>query len=196
MRAAAPRFRRNWPHCWPAEMTLALPLAAGSTVLRRLCAADLADFQAYRHDPEVGRYQGWLPQDDAAALAFLQHMADVAIPHLGGWCQLAIAEHDSGRLAGDIGLYLTPDGSRAEIGFSLARTAQGRGMATAALRALLAQLFADPALQAVTALTDARNLPAQALLLRLGFAEVRREAAEFRGQPCIELHYLLSRPQG
>jgi RimJ/RimL family protein N-acetyltransferase len=44
-----------------------LPRGGGNCLLRRLSAEDLLLFQAYRSDPEVGRYQGWEPMDDAVA---------------------------------------------------------------------------------------------------------------------------------
>lgn len=46
------------------------------TVLRRLAPADLADFQHYRHDEEVGRYQGWVPQTDAEATVLLKKYSE------------------------------------------------------------------------------------------------------------------------
>jgi hypothetical protein len=46
--------------------------------LRRFRDSDLAAFQAYRHDPEVGRWQGWTPGPDALALDFLRRMAELA----------------------------------------------------------------------------------------------------------------------
>jgi hypothetical protein len=51
-----------------------LPRFGNGFVLRRLRADDLAEFQAYRRDPELGRYQGWLPVSDEEALAFLREM--------------------------------------------------------------------------------------------------------------------------
>ena len=46
--------------------------ATGATIaLRRLEPADLRTFQTYRSDVEVGRYQGWSPMTDAAAIAFI-----------------------------------------------------------------------------------------------------------------------------
>ena len=59
-------------------------------MLRRLRADDLAAFQAYRHDPEVGRWQGWTPRPDAEALAFLNEMAAAPPFAPGGWTQVAV----------------------------------------------------------------------------------------------------------
>lgn len=163
--------------------------------LRRLAATDLAAFQAYRHDPEVGRWQGWLAQDDAAALLFLQQMAHAPLWQPGEWAQLGIQADSGGALLGDIGLCLRLEGgAHVEIGFSLARAAQGRGLATAAVRQAIELVFAQTAAQRVVASTDTQNVAAAALLRRLGFANIATLDAVFKGQPCQEQHYVRHRP--
>src|SRR5512137_1126980 len=106
-----------------------LPLSGPGFVLRRLSAGDLADFQAYRHDEELGRYQGWAPTADEQAYAFLAEMSVAPFPNPGYWFQFGVAEPERQRLIGDIGVYFDLDATFAEIGFTLARSAQGRGLA-------------------------------------------------------------------
>lgn len=163
--------------------------------LRRLRTADLADFQAYRGDPEVGRWQGWQPQTDAQALAFLEEMARGPQFQPGTWTQLGIANDLTDQLIGDLGVHISADGREAEFGFSLARAAQGRGLASAAVREGLALVFEQTAVQRIHAQTDARNVACIRLLERLGGQHIATLATEFRGEPCSELRYLLaSRP--
>ncbi|MBB5205580.1 aminoglycoside 6'-N-acetyltransferase [Inhella inkyongensis] len=156
--------------------------------LRRLQPADLQAFQAYRRDPEVARFQGWSAQSDAAALAFLDAMAEAPPFPRGSWWQLGVAERASGRLIGDIGVCRDPDGLGVEIGFSLARSAQGQGLAQEALQALFVRL-GHLGVQQLRAHTDARNHACIALLRRLGFAETGREWAEYKGERCEELRF-------
>lgn len=163
------------------------------SLLRRLDPADLAAFQAYRGDPEVGRWQGWTPWPDARALAFLTEMATVPLFRPGHWTQLGITDPATGALLGDIGIHLSEDGREAEFGFSLAREAQGRGLATAAVREAIARVFADTAVQCIHAQTDARNSACIRLLERLGAPLLARIDTEFRGAPCTELRYELAR---
>lgn len=164
-------------------------------MLRRLRPADLADFQAYRHDPEVGRWQGWQPQADAQALAFLEEMARGPQFQPGTWTQLGIADDLTGQLIGDLGVHVSADGHEAEFGFSLARAAQGQGLASAAVRAAIALVFEQTAVKHIHAQTDARNAACLRLLERLGATRIATVATEFRGEPCTELRYLLaSRP--
>ncbi len=161
-------------------------------MLRRLRPADLADFQAYRGDPEVGRWQGWRPQADAQALAFLEEMAGGPLIQPGTWTQLGIADDLTGQLIGDLGVHVSADGREAEFGFSLARAAQGRGLASAAVRAAIALVFDQTAVQNIHAQTDARNAACIRLLERLGATRIATVATEFRGEPCTELRYLLA----
>lgn len=161
--------------------------------LRRLSPDDLPAFQAYRGDPEVGRWQGWQPQPDAQALAFLNEMASVPLFVPGTWSQLGIADALTGQLLGDVGIHISEDGHEAEFGFSLARGAQGRGLASAAVREAVALVFAQTAVQRIHAQTDSRNLACIRLLERLGATRLAEIATEFRGEPCIEFRYELAR---
>ena len=149
-----------------------LPWRSERVVVRRLRAGDLERFQAYRHDPEVGRYQGWEPQADAKALAFLEEMAVEPFGRVGEWIQLAIADAEDDRLLGDIGLHLGED--EAELGITLAADAQGRGLAIEAAQAVVAGLRAHTGVRRLVGITDVRNTSSARLLERLGM-ELERE---------------------
>ena len=172
-----------------------LPRSGAGFVLRRLSTADLADFQEYRRDEELGRYQGWLPTSDEHARAFLAAMSVAPFPHLGHWVQFGIAEPARQRLIGDIGVFLGRDGTVAEIGFTLARSAQGRGVATAAIRAVIELIFECSAAQRVIGVTDARNLPSMRLMERVGMQLTATNEVVFRGAACVEHTYTLVAPE-
>lgn len=171
----------------------ALPCTTARLRLRRLREQDLLPFQAYRSDAELCRYQGWLPMDDGAALAFLQQMADSVFCPRGAWFQLGIAETDSDTLIGDIGIHLQADGSAAEIGFTLARGAQGRGLATEAVAAAIELVFAHTPVARVVGITDARNSTSVRLLDRVGLRRFATLDAVFRGAACVEHHHVRHR---
>jgi RimJ/RimL family protein N-acetyltransferase len=157
-----------------------LPWPAERVVVRRLGAGDLVRFQAYRHDPEVGRWQGWEPQSDEQSLAFLEEMAVEPFGRVGEWIQLAIADAHDDRLLGDIGLHLRePDGSEAELGITLAGDTQGRGLATEAAEAVVAGLRAHTGVRRLVGITDVRNTPSARLLERLGMELEREEDGEW-----------------
>ena len=173
-----------------------LPRAADSVVLRRLSPADLPAFQAYRQDKELGRYQGWVATTDAEAGDYLRHMQSTELLRPGAWCQIGIADAESQVLVGDIGLFIASDGGHAEIGFTLSREAQGRGLATAAVRTAIALVFEHTRVERVLAMADARNLPSVRLLERVGMQRIETRDTEFRGEPCVEHVYAASRTSG
>lgn len=170
-----------------------LPRPSGRVVLRRLRPSDLAAFQAYRGDPEVARYQGWETMTDEDAEAFLAAVAADRLLQPGRWCQIAIAAREDDALIGDIGICLAADGNEAEIGFTLSRQAQGKGLAREAVREALRLIFEHSPAERVIGITDARNLPSVRLLERLGLRKVEELESEFRGEACTEFVFAIAR---
>lgn len=174
----------------------ALPRLGNQFMLRRLTAEDLAEFQAYRHDPELGRYQGWSPMSDAESTSFLIEMNTAPLLNPGSWTQIGIVDPKTQRLIGDIGLFLDQDGHYAELGFTLARHAQGRGVATAAVREAIDLIFAATTVARVFGITDARNSASVKLLERVGMRRTETTNAVFRGEQCVEYVYAVTRGEG
>jgi RimJ/RimL family protein N-acetyltransferase len=173
-----------------------LPYDCGRVILRRLAPADLTAFQDYRRDPETGRYQGWAAMSDDEAWAFLAEMA-VAPPFPAGeWWQIGIAERTSDGLIGDIGICVSADRRAAEIGFTLGRHSQGRGLGSEAVRGAIGLLFAHTPVDRIFAITDARNLASVRLLERIGMGKSQTLNSLFRGEPCVEYRYVLARRDG
>jgi [ribosomal protein S5]-alanine N-acetyltransferase len=171
-----------------------LPRAANGVVLRRLATADLGAFQAYRHDVLLGRYQGWSAMSDADAALFIAEMNTAELFQEGVWSQIGIADADDMMLIGDIGLLLTNGGRDVEIGFTLRRASQDRGLATDAVREVIAFAFEHTQAERVLGITDTRNLSSIRLLERVGMRKTAASSAVFRGEPCIELTYAIARP--
>jgi RimJ/RimL family protein N-acetyltransferase len=162
-----------------------LPVAAGEVGLRALRVDDLDDFLAYRSDPEVARYQGWQPMDRDAARDFLREAAPPPWQE-GDWAQVGIAHAGDDRLVGDVGL-LREGPAQVQLGFSLARGAQGRGWARAAVRACIDGLLLPLAMTRLRGITDERNAASLRLLSGLGFVPAGREVVLFRGERCTEI---------
>jgi RimJ/RimL family protein N-acetyltransferase len=163
-----------------------LPRAIGRVVLRRLGLADLRRFQAYRHDPGVGRYQSWEPQPDHEASRFIEEMSQIDLFPRTAWFQLGIALRATNELVGDVGVCVGADDRRAEVGFTLAREAQGRGLGTEAVRGLIEFIFEHTDVGEIVAVTDERNIPAGRLLERVGMRNMEAVHTIFRGKPCVE----------
>jgi aminoglycoside 6'-N-acetyltransferase len=133
---------------------------------------------------------------DDEARRFLGEMNQVPLLRPGKWAQLAIGEVGSSALLGDIGLYLAGDSRHAEIGFTLARTAQGRGLATAAVREAVQLVFELTSVERVLGITDARNHASIGVLERVGMHKQDERSALFRGEPCLEYVYVMPRVGG
>lgn len=172
-----------------------LPRRFSGGVLRRLAPGDLTAFQAYRGDPGLARFQGWTSTPDEEALTFLTEMQAAALFVPGTWAQIAIAREADEVLAGDIGLCLSTDGREVEIGFTLSRPAQGRGLATAAVGAAMGLVFECSAADRVVGITDARNHASIRVLERAGMERVEARHVVFRGAPCLEFVYVRARPR-
>ena len=146
-------------------------LVTGRLVLRPFEPGDLAAFVAYRSDPEVARFQGW---DSTFSMAdaerFLDEQRGVGFAQPGAWLQLAIVDRATGQVHGDCAVHGSAEQpATAEVGVTLARGSQGRGVATEALTAVLDELFGPRQMHRVIAQVDDRNDAVRRLLDRLGF---------------------------
>lgn len=141
--------------------------------LRRFRDDDCALFMAYRNDPEVARYQSWEGITESEARAFIQEMKEIQPWAPGEWVQIAIELKETGALVGDCALKIEEDDERqAEIGYTLSRAYQGRGIASEAVSCVLEYAFVALGLHRVIAMSDCENTSSVALLERLG---LRRE---------------------
>ena len=173
-----------------------LPIQTTRLVLRRFSTDDLEAFQAYRSDPDLAQYQGWEPTSDEQAWEFLAGQGQQVLGGAGQWLQVAVTRRDTGEVIGDLGLCVVDENrGLVTLGFTLARSAQGRGYATEAVEGVLDVLLGQGRVRSVVAITDARNSAAVALLRRVGFGHEGTTAAVFRGEPCQEHTFVLIEEQ-
>lgn len=170
-----------------------LPIEFPGGRLRRLTLSDLDAFQAYRALPELGRYQGWSPMSNSEAIRFLNEMSRVSRFSPGNWVQLAIAEMQTDRLIGDLGLYLSTDQTTGEMGYTLQPSYQGRGIATLAVQHAMRLFFQTTKASRILGITDTRNLPSIRLLERLGFECIDIREVRSRDSACSEREYEMQR---
>lgn len=173
------------------------PLAQSGTVtLRRFRADDIDAFLAYRGDPEVARYQGWKEMTHEEAAGFIAAVGTEALFKPGEWSQLAVALPGTDALMGDVGIRIEADASAAEIGITLSRDAQGRGLGRATIELLTALVFEVTPVGKIWTITDARNARSLALIDRLGFAFSHTETDESATPPLVEHFYVTARSAG
>lgn len=170
-------------------------LASGAgVILRRFRPDDVDAFLGWRSDPEVARYQSWSAMDRVQAEAFLSDVAAMPIPMAGSWAQIAVARPD-GSAVGDMGLFLSQDGQEAEIGISLARSAQGQGLGRKAVRLAAEFMFESSDIRRCLLWSDVRNRASLALIAALGAREVgMEETPQDDGSVLVERCFELVRP--
>jgi RimJ/RimL family protein N-acetyltransferase len=161
-------------------------IATARLLLRPLRAGDVPAFAAYRSDPGVARYQSWgTPYPPAEAERFVAEQRDVAFGRPGPWVQLAVADRVTGALHGDCAVRIPAEQPHtAEVGVTFAPAAQGRGLATEALGAVVTRLFGQHGIHRIYGEADDRNDAVHRLFERLGFrCEARLvEADWFKGE--------------
>ncbi|MBX0301973.1 GNAT family N-acetyltransferase [Cryobacterium sp. 1639] len=148
--------------------TFDFPLRTERLLLRPHTLDDLDDLVLFHGDPDITRYIPWPVRDRAATLAALSaKLRQTDARTAGDWIVLAIEE--AGTVVGEILLKRTSD-TTAELGYVLAASAQGRGLATEAAAHLLQAAERRFGVTAVEAVIEAPNAASARVLTRLGFA--------------------------
>jgi [ribosomal protein S5]-alanine N-acetyltransferase len=154
-----------------SDVTATRPLDLDDApALAALLAADrdvLAPWQPLRPD----RYFTEAGQREAVAEALQQQASGLAVP--------LVVQDDHGAVVGTMTLQSIIRGAfqSCSVGYWLAESAQGRGLATAALREAVSRAFSDLRLHRVQAETLTHNRRSQRVLERVGFVQYGRADA-------------------
>jgi [ribosomal protein S5]-alanine N-acetyltransferase len=153
-------------------------LTTDRLILREVVAEDADDLLLFRGNAEVQKYNLVPMKDTREALALVRTMQ--------GWyassyaIQWGITLRGEDRVLGLCGIHdWSRERRRAAIGYDLARTHWGQGIASEAMRAVLRFAFEELDLVHLYALTVVENARSIRLLERLGFQfeRVRQELA-------------------
>ena len=149
--------------------------------LRPFTLADQETIHVVYADPEVMRYVGHGAHRSLAETAnALRVYGDVLARR--GYSFLAVTERETGALIGDGGLHpLGGVGPDVELGYTLARSAWGRGYATELGRALIEYAFTVLHVPRVVAQVEPANTASRNVLAKLGMTE--REERTAYGRP-------------
>ena len=149
-----------------------LVLRSPRLLLRTLRSEDAAPIAAYRSLPEVARFQSWDSFGPADAARLIADQSGVVPGTPGTWLQLALVLSESATVVGDCGIHFLEDDPRqVELGVTLAPAHQRQGLASEALRSVLAYVFDTLGKHRAFAVTDAENQAAAALFRRVGFRQ-------------------------
>ena len=135
-------------------------------------AAHLPAFAALAGDPDVLAYTRFPDPPEPAFPA--QWLARYESGRRDGTKEAFAVEGEDGALLGlALAVEIDPAAGAAELGYLVAPAARGRGIATAALRALTAWARDERGLRTITLLIDARNEASQKVAERSGYALTR-----------------------
>ncbi len=130
---------------------------------------------------------------ESEARSFLAAVQVAELLRPGHWCQIGIADRSTDGLIGDVGVCVAAHRGEAEIGFSMARHSQRKGLASEAVREAIRLVFEHANVGRVIGITDARNLPSIRLMERVGMRKVDEQETVFRDEPCTEYFFAVSR---
>jgi RimJ/RimL family protein N-acetyltransferase len=163
-------------------------------VLRVMRPGDAPIFAAYRDDPDVARFQDWpMPFTLADADRMLAGQAHLDDLDPEGWTQVAI-EHD-GEVIGDLGVCLQTSEHRAMLGYTIAPSAQHRGIAVEAAGAMIDAVFERTETWRVVATVDDANTASMRVIESLGFRfeGIARRGAMVRGEWVDDVQFAITR---
>lgn len=142
-----------------------VPILANDHVTLRALTLDDVPFVR-----EISYYDGVAASTDEEAAAMLRRIqGDVA---RGASLHWGICLAGSDEVVGTCGFYRGFANGVGEIGYVLREAYRGRGIATAALRLVVAFGLDAMRLRSVVAYTSPKNLASRAVLARLGFRQV------------------------
>ncbi len=162
--------------------------------IRNLKISDLADFHAYRSNPEVTKYQSFDVFTMEESQQFIQRNQSKKFGKPGEWIQYGIEDVKTRKLIGDCAIKLDQQDQRlAEIGITVSHQEQRKGYAKETMIALLDFLFSRDGFHRITEIVDAENTAAICLLECLGFKQEGHfiENIFFKGKWGSEFQYAL-----
>ncbi len=136
----------------------------------------------YRSDSESNKYQGFIPKELNEVDEFILKNP-VKFNQPESWFQLVIIEKESNKIIGDIGVhFIGEDGFQCELGCTLSKKKQGKGLATEAMKITIDYLFNSLNKHRITGSVDPQNVSSIHLLERLNF----RKEAHFKESLLID----------
>ena len=133
--------------------------------LRPMCVGDVSALKEWLPDPSIYTYwdKGPSRAEKNPELLFEKDEKPTKSFHLG------IEEKASGKVIGDIYVYLIENDRMASAAIRLSPSCQGQGFGTEALAAMTDFCFSNTELKRLWAEADVRNIPSQRMLEKCGY---------------------------
>ncbi len=149
-------------------------------VLRPAYLKDAEVMLTYKSDKRVNRYQGTLPSDIKEMKKMIKESSHL-INTLDTWLQYVIVEEDM--IIGDFGMHFLQNDA-VELGITIDRKYQGRGVAFESLHWIKDYLFNELNKRELIASIDPRNMASIKLFQKLGFEtyKLSKRAFKLRGE--------------
>lgn len=147
-----------------------LPILTERLAMRAYEAGDLQQLHTVLYNDEAAMALLGGPRDLAGTRAALERT--ISQHELGGYSFWPVFERESGLLCGEAGLFpLAPDGPDVALGYAFGAAYWGRGYATEAARAVVAEAFGPLGMDHLVAITREANFGSRRVLAKLGFRE-------------------------
>lgn len=156
------------------------PIRTARLLLRPHLESDLDDLVPFHSDPQVTRYIPWPVRNrEETRVALAGKLDKGTAEREGDWLILAIVVAAENRVIGEVLLKRVSDAERVgELGYVVAPSHQGQGLAAEAARAMLSLAFGEFDLHRVVANIDEPNQASRTLIGRLGFTQDGRTEAK------------------
>lgn len=147
-----------------------LPIFTERLVLRAYEEADLDQLHTVLYSDEAAMRLLGGPRDLPGTRAALER--SISQQDFGGYSFWPVIERESGLMCGEAGLFpLAPDGPEVALGYAFGSAYWGRGYATEAASAVIAEAFGALGMDRLVAITREANLGSRRVLAKLGFRE-------------------------
>ncbi len=147
-----------------------LPIVTERLVLRAYEADDLQQLHAVLYSDEAAMRLLGGPRDLPGTRAALERT--MAQQESGGYSFWPVIERESGLMCGEAGLFpLAPEGPDVALGYAFGSSYWGRGYATEAATAVVAEAFGPLGMDHLVAITRETNYGSRRVLAKLGFRE-------------------------
>jgi RimJ/RimL family protein N-acetyltransferase len=147
-----------------------VPVETERLILRRFVPEDFEAFHGYHRLPEVARFLYRHPRTPEQSRSALERFGTMKFEGEGDEIVLAVEARETRALLGDVVLkWISREARQAELGYTFAPEAAGRGYATEAARAVIAYAFDELGHETLEAGARVSNPASRRVLEKCGY---------------------------